>query len=227
MSKAIVLLSGGQDSTTCLFWARQLFDEVLAVSVFYGQRHRAELVAAQAIASAAGVHHRVLEAPVLGGLGDSALVDPSAALTAEGGRPDHAMPQGLPSSFVPARNILFLTLAAAVAVKEGSRDVVAGLCQTDYSGYPDCRRSFVDALEVALTAGLPSSCGPMRISTPLMYLSKAETVRLADRLPGCWDALGLTITCYEGKRPGCDVCAACALRAKGFEEAGYPDPAGR
>jgi 7-cyano-7-deazaguanine synthase len=99
------------------------------------------------------------------------------------------------------------------------------VCQTDFSGYPDCRRSFVDALEVALTAALPSSCGPLRIATPLMWLTKAETVRLARRLPGCWDALAHTVTCYEGARPGCGVCAACVLRARGFAEAGEHDPA--
>lgn len=225
MSKALVVLSGGQDSTTSLFFARQAFDEVLAISFDYGQRHRAELVAAGEIARLAGAPHRVLEIAALGKLGDSALVDPERELTWQGGRPDAAMPQGLPSSFVPGRNILFLTLAAAAAVKEGARDLVTGVCQTDYSGYPDCRREFVDALERALTAGLPSSAGPIRIHTPLMFLTKAETVRLARRLPGCWEALALSVTCYEGRRPGCGVCPACSLRAKGFAEAGYPDPA--
>lgn len=225
MSKAVVLFSGGQDSTTCLYWARQSFDEVLAASVFYGQRHRAELGAAADIAALAGVRHIVLEAPVLGGFADSALVDASLPLAGGGGRPDAAMPGGLPTSFVPGRNILFLALAAALAVKEGAHDVVTGVCQTDYSGYPDCRREFVDALEVALRHGMPSSCGPLRILTPLMWMTKAETARLARRLPGCWEALGRSLTCYEGRRPGCGVCAACELRARGFAEAGEVDPA--
>ena len=113
-----------------------------------------------------------------------------------------------------------------MAVREGARDVVTGTCQTDYSGYPDCRREFVDAFEKALTLAMPSSCGPVRVHTPLMYLTKAETVRLARRLgQGCWDALALSVTCYEGQRPGCGSCPACDLRARGFAEAGEVDPA--
>lgn len=228
MSKAVVLLSGGQDSTTCLFWARTLFDEVHAIGIYYGQRHRAELSAAAAIAEKAGVPFTVLEAPVLGGLADSALVSEEAELTGSGGRPDSEMPQGLPSSFVPGRNILFLSLAAAYAVKMGAHDIVTGVCQTDYSGYPDCRREFIDAMEKALEAGLPSSARPIRILTPLMYMTKAETVRMARRLSsGCWEALSLSITCYNGKKHGCGTCPACALRAKGFEEAELEDPASR
>ncbi len=227
MSKAIVLLSGGQDSTTCLFWARQNYDEVLAVSIFYGQRHKAELDAAKEIAALAGVKHRVLELPALRLLGDSALVDGGQELKAEGGRPDVAMPQGLPTSFVPGRNLLFLATAAAVAVKEGARDIVTGVCQTDFSGYPDCRREFIDALEKAITLAMPSSAGPLRILTPLMYLTKAETVRLALRMDRgrCWEALSFSVTCYYGKRPGCGTCPACELRAKGFAEADVLDPA--
>ena len=224
MSKAITLLSGGQDSTTCLFWAKQNFDDVVAVSIFYGQRHKAELVAAAAIATQAGVPHRVLEIPALGLLGNSALVDASKPLTLDGGIPDKAMPQGLPSSFVPGRNALLLTLAGAVAVKEGARDIVTGVCQTDYSGYPDCRREFVDSVEAMLAQAMPSSSGPFRIHTPLMFMTKAETVRLARRLPGCWEALALSVTCYEGQRPGCGKCASCDLRIKGFAEAGEVDP---
>lgn len=224
VSKAIVLFSGGQDSTTCLFWARACFDEIVAVSVFYGQRHRAELRAAQEIAARVGVRHAVLEAPALGALSDSALVDSTGRIDGSGGRPDATMPGGLPTSFVPGRNAVFLTLAAAVAVKEGARDVVTGTCQTDYSGYPDCRREFVDAQERALSLAMPSSCGPIRVLTPLMWLTKAETVRLARRLPGCWESLALTVTCYEGLRPGCGSCPACVLRARGFAEAGEIDP---
>ena len=225
MTKAVILLSGGQDSTTSLFWARTCFDEVHAVSVNYGQRHEAELDAARRVGQMAGVaSHAFLELGILAMLGGSALVD-GGALTLDGGHADKEAPNGLPSSFVPARNVFLLTAAAAVAVKHGARDVVTGVCQTDFSGYPDCRRSFVDALEVALTAGLPSSCGPMRISTPLMWMTKAETVRLARRLPGCWEALAHTVTCYQGSRPGCGTCAACVLRAKGFAEAGTADPA--
>lgn len=225
MSKAVVLFSGGQDSTTCLYWARVAFDEVVAVSVFYGQRHRTEMKAAEEIAALAGVRWVVLEVPALGALGGSALVT-GERIAASGGLLDAAMPGGLPTTFVPGRNALFLTLAAAVAVKEGARDVVTGTCQTDYSGYPDCRREFIDAQERALSLAMPSGCGPIRVSTPLMYLTKAETVRLARRLPGCWKALALTVTCYEGLRPGCGACPACVLRARGFADAGEVDPCG-
>jgi len=223
MSKAVVLLSGGQDSTTCLFWARERF-QVHAIGIFYGQRHRVELEAAREIASLADVPFDVLDAPVLGTIGDSDLVREGTTICASGGHVDTAMPQGLPTSFVPGRNALFLTLAGAVAVKLGAKNIVTGTCQTDYSGYPDCRREFIDVQEQALTLAMPSSAGPIKIHTPLMFMTKAETVRLAMTLPGCWDALGLSVTCYNGKRPGCGECPACVLREKGFSEAGTIDP---
>jgi len=226
MSKAVVLFSGGQDSTTCLYWARQYFDKVYAVSVDYGQRHRIELEAAREIVRMAGVGQVVLALPALAQLADSDLVREKVTFVTVGGRPDHAMPEGLPSSFVPGRNAMMLALAAAFAVKVGVRDIVTGVCQTDYSGYPDCRREFVDALELAITLAMPSSAGPLRILTPLMYLTKAETVRLAYRLGDqCWRALALTVTCYNGQRPGCGACPACVLRARGFAEASLSDPA--
>ena len=226
MSKAIVLLSGGQDSTTSLYWARREFGDVLALSVLYGQRHRNELNGAAHIASMAGIPHEVVDiGTLLSALGGSALVDASKPLTLEGGIPDAAMPQGLPSSFVPGRNLFFLSVAAVHAAHAGVKDLVTGVCQTDYSGYPDCRRPFIDSLEQTLTLAMPSSLGPFKIHTPLMDLTKAQTVQMAKELPGCWDALRFTVTCYEGKRPGCGVCAACVLRKKGFDDAGEQDPA--
>lgn len=225
MNNAVVLLSGGQDSTTCLFWAVTMFDKVRALSIVYGQRHKAEVDAAREIAAVAEVPHDVYRIPVLGQLADSDLVRAEAEIAGDGGRPDVAMPQGLPTSFVPGRNALFLTVAAAYAVKHGARDIVTGVCQTDYSGYPDCRREFIDAQERALTLAMPSSAGPIRVHTPLMHMTKAETVRLAKRLDGCWHALRYSLTCYNGQRPGCGTCPACALRAKGFAEAGEADPA--
>lgn len=225
MTQAIVLLSGGQDSTTSLFWAKREFgDDLLALSIFYGQRHESELVAATEIAKLAGVRHQLLRADVLASIGDSDLVRKGTAIKADGGYGDAAAPNGLPSSFVPGRNLLFLSLAAAVAVREGTKHIVTGVCQTDYSGYPDCRREFIDSLEQTLGLAMPSSSGPFTIATPLMRMTKAETVVLARDLPGCWDALALSVTCYHGKRPGCGTCPACELRIKGFEEAGFPDP---
>lgn len=225
MSKAVVLLSGGQDSTTSLFWARMAFDEVVAASVFYGQRHVSELEAAREIAKLAGVPHAEIALGSLGDLGGSALVDMSKELAGQGGLADREMPQGLPTSFVPGRNLLFLAMAGALAIKHSAKDIVTGVCQTDYSGYPDCRREFVDSMEQTLALAMPSSAGPFRVHTPLMYLTKAETVRLARRLPGCWDALACSVTCYQGLRPGCGDCPACVLRARGFAEAGEADPA--
>jgi 7-cyano-7-deazaguanine synthase len=227
MTKAIVLLSGGQDSTTCLFWATRRYgsENVLALSIFYGQRHEAELEAARDIAAAAGVLHQFLRADVLASIGDSDLVKKGTAIKGDGGYGDSQAPGGLPTSFVPGRNLIFLSLAAAVAVREKAKTIVTGVCQTDYSGYPDCRREFIDSLQATLGLAMPGDAGPFQIETPLMYLSKADTVRMAQTLPGCWEALGMSLTCYEGKRPGCGKCGACVLRAKGFAEAGEVDPA--
>lgn len=226
--RAVVLLSGGQDSVTCLHWAKRMFDEVLAISFDYGQRHAAELEAARKVAKAAGVvEHLVVTATALRELsGSSALVDASKPLQGSGGIVDEQMPQGLPTSFVPGRNLYFLAIAGIFAVQRGAKDLVTGVCQTDFSGYPDCRAAFVEAMQGALTEAMPSSMGPMQIHTPLMYLTKAETVKLAWQLgDGCWAALRESVTCYEGKRPGCGKCPACELRQAGFERAGYTDPA--
>lgn len=224
MEKAIVLLSGGQDSTTALGWARQRFD-CTALSIFYGQRHAAELQAAAQIALVYGVPHVVEEMPALKHIGGSALVEGSE-LKGDGGYADVEAPKGLPTSFVPGRNLLFLAVAGALAVRQGAKVIVTGVCQTDYSGYPDCRQSFINAMERVLEEAMPSGCGPFTIHTPLMNLTKAETVKLALSLPAAWTALHHSITCYEGKRPGCGRCPACELRRKGFEQAGVEDPAG-
>jgi len=226
MKKSVlVVLSGGQDSTTCLHWALSRFEEVHAVTFDYGQRHRLEVEAAKEIGKKAGVKsHTLLPLDVLKAIGDSALIEGSQTpLQGEGGRADTAMPQGLPTSFVPGRNLLFLSAAGALAVKLGCETLVTGVCQTDYSGYPDCREEFIKALEVALCLAMPSS-SPIRIETPLMHLSKKESVELAVSLEGCLESLALSVTCYNGLRPGCGTCPACVLRAKGFEEAGIPDP---
>jgi len=220
MSSCVVVLSGGQDSATCLHLARVLYDDVVAVSFDYEQRHRAELAAAAEMCAAVAVPHVVLPATALSVLGGNALTDAGIPVTgtAEG---------GLPSTFVPFRNVVFLTLAAAVGVKGAAPGrpvhVITGVCETDFSGYPDCRRSTMDALEAALTLAVDR---PVRIVTPLMYVNKAETCLLARRLgPAALHAMALSVTCYEGKRPGCGACPACILRARGFADAGFPDPA--
>jgi 7-cyano-7-deazaguanine synthase len=150
----------------------------------------------------------------------------SDELAASGGYVDDQMPEGLPTSFVPGRNLLFLSVAAAYAVKNGIKDVVTGVCHTDYSGYPDCRKVFVDAMRETVNLAMPSSAGPIHIHTPLMHLNKRATVLLAAELgDDCWRALGLTVTCYEGLRPGCGECPSCKLRVDGFKRAGLKDPA--
>ncbi len=211
---AVVLLSGGQDSTICLYWAKGRFDRLYALTFDYGQRHRIELDSARTIARMAGVvEHRILPVPTLAELGGSALLSQEPIQEA-GGRGN------LPNTFVPGRNLLFLTLAAAWAYQLECHDVVGGMCQTDYSGYPDCRRATLDALEEAIRLGMEWE---VRIHTPLMFLTKAQSVRLALEV-GAMEALAYSHTCYEGRFPPCGVCPACRLRAKGFEEAGIEDP---
>ncbi|GBC92189.1 7-cyano-7-deazaguanine synthase [bacterium HR15] len=211
---AVVLLSGGQDSTTCLYWAKKRFDRLYALTFDYGQRHRIELDAAHTIARMAGVaEHRILRMSELEELGGSALLS-DAPIQETSGRGN------LPNTFVPGRNLLFLTLAAAWAYQLECHDLVGGMCQTDYSGYPDCRRATIDALEEAIRLGMEWE---IRIHTPLMFLTKAQSVKLAAEV-GAMDALAYSHTCYEGRFPPCGICPACRLRAKGFEEAGVEDP---
>jgi 7-cyano-7-deazaguanine synthase len=227
-TSAVVLLSGGQDSTTCLFWAKQKFDDVHALAFSYGQRHREELRAASHISVIAKTKSFVtLDLHVLEQLGDSALLQTRGdrEIEASGGLKDEEMPEGLPTSFVPGRNLLFLSAAAAYAVKVGARDLVTGVCQADYSGYPDCRQLFVEHMVQVIEAAMPSSTGPWTIHAPLMNSSKKDTVELAKVLgEDCWRCVGLSVTCYNG-RPACGRCPACKLRARGFEEAGLEDPA--
>lgn len=223
MTKAIVLLSGGQDSTTCLFWARPRWAELHAVSIRYGQRHAVELEAAREIGELAGVaSHVFLDLPALGQLADSALTG-EGDVGATGPHTDRGVK--LPATFVPGRNALMLTLASARAVQVGAHDVVCGVCETDFSGYPDCRGEFLEALQPALELAMPESARPLRLHAPLLSMTKAAEVLLARELLGCWDALAKTVTCYRGERPGCGACPACQLRARGFAAAGYPDPA--
>jgi 7-cyano-7-deazaguanine synthase len=203
-----------------------MFDRVYAQSIFYGQRHEVELEAARRIAKLAGVvEHHVSDFPVLSYIGGSALLNTVDPIEGSGGYADKESEGGLPTSFVPGRNLLFLGIAGAWAVALGVKDIVTGVCETDFSGYPDCRREFIDAMERALTLAMPSESGPLRIHTPLMYIDKRETVELARRLPGCWEALAFSVTCYHGKVPGCGECPACKLRAQGFAAVGAKDPA--
>ena len=223
---ALVLFSGGQDSTACLAWALQRYARVETVGFDYGQRHRIELdcrltvrqhLAAQFAnwAPRLGDDH-VLDVGLIGQLSDTAL-------TAE--RAIELQANGLPNTFVPGRNLLFFNFAAALAYRRGASVLVGGMCETDFSGYPDCRDNTLKALQVALSLGLDS---PMTIETPLMWLTKADTWALTQTLGG--DALTELIvehthTCYLGQRGqrqpwghGCGQCPACELRAKGFAQ---------
>lgn len=218
-SKALVVLSGGQDSTTCLFWALREFGaaNVEALTFDYGQRHRVELDAARKVAELAGVRQTLLPIDTFAAIGGNALTDDSIA-PEQGARDD--ADTALPNTFVPGRNLIFLSFAAAFAYTRGIEHVVTGVAQTDYSGYPDCRENTLKALELALRLGMDSR---VTLHTPLMFMSKAETVQLAQEV-GAMDAMAWSHTCYNGEVPPCGHCAACELRAKGFVEAGVADP---
>ena len=216
MSRALVLFSGGQDSTTALFWAKQRFDSVEAIGFDYGQRHRVELEQATHIAGLAEVPFTVLD--LRGLLGDSALTDPARAVDAP-----HPRDTTLPATFVPGRNLLFLSLAGSAAYSRGISDLVAGMCQTDFSGYPDCRRVFVDHMEETVCAAMaPHS---FRIHTPIMDIDKADTFKLAADLGVLDIVVEHSHTDYNGNRAerhpwgyGRLDNDASRLRARGWEE---------
>lgn len=209
-SKALVVFSGGQDSTTCLFWAKRAFDEVEALGFRYGQKHVHEVELAQAIAKEAGVAYRIMDVPLVGQLGSNALTDASLTM-------DEQKPEGsYPNTFVPGRNLFFLSIAAVYARERGIHHLVTGVSQTDYSGYPDCRDAFVKSLNVTLDLAMDEQ---FVIHTPLMWLDKAQTWALADEL-GVMDVVRKrTLTCYNGiPGDGCGHCPACKLRRAGLEK---------
>jgi 7-cyano-7-deazaguanine synthase len=216
-TQALVVLSGGQDSTTCLYWALDKFgpSAVEAITFDYGQRHRVELGCAARVAEFAGVSHTEMPIDTFAALGGNALTDQNIGV-----QKDADIETDLPNTFVPGRNIVFLTFAAAYAWQRNIEHLVTGVAQTDYSGYPDCREETIEALQLTIRLGMASN---IVIHTPLMSLSKKETVLLARDL-GALEAMALTHTCYEGRRPPCGECPACILRARGFNEAGIEDP---
>ena len=215
--KALVVLSGGQDSTTCLYWAIDRFGRtnVSSITFDYGQKHRIELECAREVAAAAGVANVCLPIDTFTALGGDALTDMAIPVSDEADQETE-----LPVTFVAGRNLIFLTFAAAHAYRHGIQHIVTGVAQTDYSGYPDCREETMAALQRAITLGMDRE---FTIHTPLMHRSKKETVELAVRL-GVLEAMALTHTCYNGLRPPCGECQACRLRARGFAEAGVQDP---
>lgn len=206
--KAVVVFSGGQDSTTCLFWALEQFDEVLAVTFDYGQRHKLEIRCAQEIAADLGIAHHILDMGLLNQLAPNALTRQEIAVAA-------GHDGSLPNTFVEGRNMLFLTFAGVLAKVQGTRHIVTGVCETDFSGYPDCRDIFIKSLNVTMNLGMDYD---FVIHTPLMWMDKAETWALADKL-GKLDYIRThTLTCYNGiKGSGCGQCPACQLRNRGLE----------
>ncbi|MBR3456213.1 MAG: 7-cyano-7-deazaguanine synthase QueC [Bacteroidaceae bacterium] len=208
--KALVVFSGGQDSTTCLFWAKKHFNEVYALCFRYGQKHVVEVDIARGIAERAGVPFEEKDISFISDLvSGCSLTDGSIKMDEE--KPA----ESLPNTFVPGRNLFFLSIAAVYAREHGIMNLVTGVSQTDYSGYPDCHDSFIRSLNVTLNLAMDEQ---FVIHTPLMWKDKAETWALADEL-GVFDIVrNETLTCYNGiKGAGCGNCPACKLRRKGLE----------
>ena len=220
--RAVVLLSGGLDSATCLAWARDRGFECHSLAIDYGQRHRVELEAAKRVSRALGARgHREVGVD-LRAIGGSAL---TAEIEVPKDRPREAIATGIPVTYVPARNTMFLSIALGYAETLGARHIVAGMNALDYSGYPDCRPEFIRAFEalarVATRAGVEGE--PLEIHTPLMQLDKAGIIRLGYSLGVDY---ALTHSCYDPTPKGeaCGRCDACQLRLRGFREAGFVDP---
>lgn len=210
--KVLVVLSGGQDSTTCLFWAVREYkkENVSAIGFDYGQRHKAELECAEKICKKEGISFEIVKTPIINELSANSLTRKDIPV-------EEKKPEGEPpNSFVEGRNLLFLSYAAIYAKTHGITDLVTGVCETDFSGYPDCRDVFVKSLNVTLNLAMDYN---FVIHTPLMWLTKADTWRLADEL-GVIDLIyNETLTCYNGViGEGCGHCPSCYLRKRGYDE---------
>lgn len=210
--KALIVLSGGQDSTTCLFWAIKRFgkENVSAIGFDYGQRHKLELACARDICKETGIAFEVIPTPIINELTTNSLTRMDIEV-------EESKPEGTPpNTFVEGRNHLFLSYAAIYAKTHGITDLVTGVCETDFSGYPDCRDVFVKSLNVTLNLAMDY---PFVIHTPLMWLTKAQTWQMADELGVLNLVYQKTLTCYNGViGEGCGSCPACKLRRKGYEE---------
>ncbi len=215
--KALIVFSGGQDSTTCLGWAKNRFDNVETLTFDYGQRHDIEIIQAKKIASIFGVKNQILKINIFKELQNSALLDKTSDINAP-----HKNKPNLPASYVPNRNAMFFTIAHAYAQKIGASKIITGINQTDYSGYPDCREEFIKPLELALNIGSKSK---INFIYPLIHLTKAETFKLAEN-EGILDiVINESHTCYNGDHQsfhpwgyGCGKCQACKLREHGWNE---------
>lgn len=208
--EALVVFSGGQDSSTCLFWAKKKFSKVHALTFIYGQKHSLEVEMAGKLAEKAGVDFHLMDVSFIGQLGRNSLTDPSMAMDQE--KPEDSCP----NTFVPGRNLFFLGISAVVAREHGINHIVTGVSQTDFSGYPDCRDAFIKSMNVTLNLAMDEQ---FVIHTPLMWIDKAQTWALADEL-GVLDIIrNETLTCYNGvPGDGCGHCPACRLRRAGLEK---------
>lgn len=211
MSTAIVVFSGGQDSTTCLIQALTQYEHVHCITFDYGQRHNQEIEVAKKVALELGAtSHKVMDVGLLNELAVSSLTRDNIPVSHE------LQKNGLPNSFVPGRNILFLTLAGIYAYQLGAESVITGVCETDFSGYPDCRDEFVKSINQSLVLGMDRK---LRIDTPLMWLNKAETWALADKYGKLDYVRNQTLTCYNGViGDGCGDCPSCDLRKNGLDD---------
>lgn len=207
-AKALVVFSGGQDSTTCLFYAKEHFKEVELVTFQYGQRHDLEIKIAEDIAKEQGLKHHVLDMSLLSQLSPNALTDHNMKIEND--------ENGIPNTFVPARNLLFLSFAGALAYQIGAKHIITGVCETDFSGYPDCRDSFIKSMNLSLNLSMDKD---FVIHTPLMWLNKKETWALSDQLGALDYVREKTLTCYNGvMSDGCGECPACKLRNQGLDQ---------
>jgi len=208
-SKCIVVFSGGQDSTTCLFWAIKKFKEVIAITFDYGQRHALEIECAKNICKEFGIFHQSIDMSLLSQLSPNALTNHDMLI--ELGKEDQ-----LPSTFVPARNLLFMSFAGAIAYNQGAKHIVTGVSEADFSGYPDCRDAFIKSMNVTLNLSMEKD---FIIHTPLMWLDKSEVWELSDELGKLDYIRENTLTCYEGIiGDGCHTCLSCELRLNGYKE---------
>ena len=228
-TKALVVLSGGQDSTTVLFIAKKEFDEVHAITMNYGQRHSIEIDAARKVAALAEVasHEVITIAPEILKSTSPLVSDAELETYTDHAQMEKVIGDRRETTFVPMRNALFLTIAANRAEALGIKHIYTGVCSMDNSNYDDCRPIFVNAAQYYINTALGHdhrSTGAIHVVTPLLYLTKAQTVHLAKDLPGCWEALAWSHTSYDGVYPPTGMNHANVLRAQGFLEAGLPDP---
>ena len=206
--KALVVFSGGQDSTTCMFYAKENFKEVELVTFQYGQRHDLEIEVAENIAKEQGLKHHILDMSLLSQLSPNALTDHNMEIENN--------EDGIPNTFVPARNLLLLSFAGALAYQIGAKHIITGVCETDFSGYPDCRDSFIKSMNLSLNLSMDKD---FVIHTPLMWLNKQETWALSDELGALDYVRERTLTCYNGViADGCGECPACKLRNQGLSQ---------